>query len=135
MWRSAVVARHLRDDLSFVDPVAPPGHGAVRIALSLPRTDRVILDESGWLPPFSPAGAALRFHRLSRLYEHASAMVMSTLDFADWSSAFGASKVTTALLDRLTHHCHIVEAGNPGDRFLHGTAVARNCIRAGAQAR
>ena len=69
---------------------------AGRIALRLPRTDRVILDESGWLPPFSPAGAALRFHRLSRLYEHASAMVMSTHYFADWSSAFGATKVTTS---------------------------------------
>lgn len=88
----------------------------------------LIIDELGYVP-LSPTGAELLFEAFSQRYERGSTIVTSNLPFDEWTSVFGSERLTGALLDRLTHHVHILEMNGESFRLAHSKARRRKAAR------
>ena len=90
----------------------------------LARVDLLIIDELGYVP-FTAVGSELLFEVISRRYENGATLVTSNLPFDEWTSVFGSERLTGALLDRLTHHVHILEMNGESYRLATSKKRAR----------
>lgn len=95
-------------------------HRLHRFIASALKLDLVVLDELGFIP-FSQNGAQALFTFCSELYERLALIITTNLKFADWVQVFGDERLTAALLDRLTHHAHIIELLGESYRFRERT--------------
>ena len=96
----------------------------LRLQKQMANCKLLIIDELGFVP-LSKTGAELLFELISQRYERGSTLITSNPPFDEWTETFGSERLTGALLDRLTHHCHIVETGNASYRFRHSSATAK----------
>lgn len=102
----------------------------MRLQNALAKLQLLIIDELGVTPkacfqhdvPLSQTGAELLFEVISQRYERSSTIVTSNLAFEDWTSVFGSERLTGALLDRLTHHVHILEMNGDSYRLKQSKA-------------
>ncbi len=93
----------------------------IKLQRDLSSVKLLIIDELGYVP-LSPTGAELLFEVFSHRYEHGSTIVTSNLPFEDWTSVMGSERLTGALLDRLTHHVHILTVNGDSYRLAQSTA-------------
>ena len=88
----------------------------LRLQAQLMKQDLIVLDEVGFVP-FSPQGSQLLFQFCSERYQRGSMIFTTNLEFAKWTEVFGDAQLTGALLDRITHHCHLIECHGDSYRF------------------
>lgn len=104
-----------------------------RFLSRLDKVDLLICDELGYLS-FSRAGAELLFQVFADRYERASILITTNLPFGEWSQIFQGERMTAALLDRLTHRCHILEMNGPSYRFKESTQRQKGKAKARTKA-
>ena len=103
-----------------------------RLLGHLDKTDLLVVDELGYLS-FSRAGAELLFQVFAERYERASLLITSNLAFGDWGQVFQGERMTAALLDRLTHRCHILEMNGESYRFRESVKAGKKTKAAEAK--
>ena len=106
----------------------------MRLQQNLAAAKLLIIDELGYVP-LSQTGAELLFEVFSQRHERSSTIVTSNLPFEEWTSVFGSERLTGALLDRLTHHVHILEMNGESYRLKHSKARRRQQLAQDARRR
>jgi len=95
---------------------ARENHSFTRLQARLLKFDLIVLDELGYIP-FTAGGGELLFQFCSERYERGSLIITTNLEFGNWAEVFGNERMTAALLDRLTHRCHIIQIKGESYRF------------------